>query len=469
MPRLSVGAKWALRYAVVTFVSTSLLGLFVYQRVERRIVRNAELIVEIPLRNVREAMKRYPGDRARWAEVIDREVSAADGDLRLGIQLFDEGGRLLLARGSFEQRPIPLPRGVLDGSRAARSWELELDELSRGRRFYVLSAKAPGGYLQTAVYSRRFDRHIAFIADGFFVAIPIALLVTVGLGWLLARGSLRPIKRITATAQQISVTNLDADVPTTGSGDELDQLAATLNRMLERIRTSVGRIRRFNADAAHELRTPLAAIRSQIEVTLEKARSHEEYERVLGQLLDEVDRLAAGADAMLRLAQSEAGLDPEMSAELDVGGLLSDVVDFFDPLAAEADIKLELHVDAGVASVLGDAGWLHQLFANLVHNAIKFTPAGGSVSVAAKAGRDTEGVVVEVHDTGVGIQPDRLQGIFERFSKEDASRSEEGFGLGLSLAREIARAHGGSIAVESEPGVGSTFRVTLPVGERPDA
>jgi signal transduction histidine kinase len=158
-----------------------------------------------------------------------------------------------------------------------------------------------------------------------------------------------------------------------------------------------------------------------------------------------------------------------MSAELDVGGLLSDVVDFFDPLAAEADVKLELHVDAGVAPVLGDAGWLHQLFANLVHNAIKFTPAGGSVSVSVKAGQDSEGAVVEVHDTGVGIQPDRLEGIFERFTKEDASRSEQGFGLGLSLAREIARAHGGSIAVESEPGVGSTFRVTLPMGERSDA
>jgi two-component system heavy metal sensor histidine kinase CusS len=469
VPRLSVGAKWALRYAVVTFVTISLLGLYVYQRVERRIVRDAELIAQIPLRNVREAMKRYPGDRARWAEVIDREVSAADGDLRLGIQLFDEGGRLLLARGSFEQRPIPLPRGVLDGSRAARSWELELDELSSGRRFYVMSAKAPEGYLQTAVYSRRFDRHIAFIADGFFVAIPIALVVTVGLGWLLARVSLRPIKRINATAQRISVTNLDAAVPTTGSGDELDQLASTLNGMLERIRASVGRIRRFYADAAHELRTPLAAIRSQIEVTLEKARTHEEYERVLGQLLHEVDRLAAGADAMLRLAQSEAGLDPEMSGELDIGQLLAEVVDFFDPLAAEADVKLELHVDDGMTPVVGDAGWLHQLFANLVHNAVKFTPAGGSISVVAKAGRDSAGAVVEVHDTGVGIQPDRLPGIFERFSKEDASRSEEGFGLGLSLAREIARAHGGSIAVESEAGVGSTFRVTLPVGQRPDA
>ena len=332
-----------------------------------------------------------------------------------------------------------------------------------------MSAKAPEGYLQTAVYSRRFDRHRAFIADGLFVAIPIALFVTVGLGWLLARSSLRPIRRMNSTAQRISVTNLDAHVPTTGSGDELDQLAATLNSMLDRIRASVGRIRRFNADAAHELRTPLAAIRNQIEVTLEKTRSEAEYERVLGQLLDEVDRLGSGTDAMLRLAQSEAGLDPEMSAELDVGSLLSDVVDFFDPLASEADVKLELHVDPGVPPVVGDAGWLHQLFANLVHNAIKFTPSGGSVSVAVKAGPNSEGAVVEVHDTGVGIESDRLQGIFERFSKEDASRSEEGFGLGLSLAREIARAHGGSIAVESEPGVGSTFRVTLPIEEQPDA
>jgi heavy metal sensor kinase len=455
---ISIGAKWALRYSVVTFVTISLLGIYVYSRVERRIRRDAELIAEIPLRNVTEAMKRNPGDVDRVAEAIGREVSAADGDLRLGIQLFDEAGRLLIARGSFEQHPLPLPARVVDGRVAAYFWERELES---GRLYYVMSARARGGFVQTAIYSRRFQRHADYIADGFFLALPIALLVTVGLGWLLARGSLRPIQRITATARRISGSNLDQEVPTTGSGDELDQLAVTLNEMMARIHESVDRIRSFSADAAHELRTPLAAIRNQVEVTLDKTRSGEEYERVLREVLDEVDRLTSGADAMLRLAHSEAGLDPSERVEVDLRTLLGDVVDFFSPLAAEGDVKLDLHADPAAPHVAGDPGWLHQLFANLVHNAVKFTPEGGSVLVELAAAPGG-GAVVCVRDTGPGIAPEQLEQIFERFHKVDASRSQTGFGLGLSLAREIAKAHGGAIDLETEPGRGSTFRVVLP-------
>lgn len=466
MARLSIGAKWALRYSVVSFVAISLLGLYVYTRAEGRLRRDAELITHAPLRNVAEAMKRWPGDIDSLAEAINREVSASDGDLRLGIQYFDENGRVVLASGSLEQRPIPLPTGVLEGRRAALFWEKTHAD---GRRYYVMASRAPVGYLQTAVYTRRFDKHASYIADGFYVALPIALLLTLVLGWLLARGSLRPIKRITATARHINVSNLDEDVPTTGSGDELDQLAATLNEMLGRIRRSVKRIRRFNADAAHELRTPLAAIRNQVEVMLEKERTPAEYQRVLVNLLGEVDRLAAGADAMLRLAQSEAGVDPSARQEVALGQLLGEVVDFFAPLAMEAGVKLDLREADLVPSLQADPAWLHQLFANLVHNAIKFTPSGGSVLV--RVGREPDGDqgMVEVVDTGVGIPPEHLDRIFERFHKEDPARSESGFGLGLSLVREIVRAHGGSVAVESEHGVGSTFRVILSRGAAPEA
>ncbi len=465
MARLSIGAKWAFQYAVATLIAISLLAVYVYDRVERRIVRDAELIAQIPLRNISEAMKRNPGDIDLAIEVINREVRAADGDLRMGVQFFDERGRLLYARGSLEQHPLPLPRSVLEGERNARSWQRHL---SGGRRWYVVGARAPGGYLQTAIYSRRFDKHVAYIADGFFVALPIAVLLAVGLGWLLARRSLQPIKRITTTARNIGVGRLDEEVPTTGSGDELDQLAGTLNEMLGRLRDSVARIRRFNADAAHELRTPLAAIRNQIEVTVEKERTTEEYESLLGGLLEEVDRLASGTDAMLRLAQSEAGLDPAQRTDVDVGQILADVVDFFEPLATEAHVKLEYRTETGADPVVGDAGWLHQLFANLVHNAVKFTPSGGTVVVSLVPDDEGDGVVASVEDTGIGIAEDRLRRIFERFHKVDAARSESGFGLGLSLAREIARAHGGRIEVESREGEGTAFRVFLPSGAAPE-
>jgi heavy metal sensor kinase len=455
---LSVGAKWTLRYTVVTFVTISLLGVYVYQRVERRMGRDAELIVEIPLRTVGEAMRQSPGDLNAALEAMARQVRASDEDLRLGMQLFDESGRLLMAMGSLVHRPVPLRQSLLEGTDVDR-WDVDLGD---DDPYYVIAARAPGGYLLAAVYARRFRQHLAYVADGLVVALPITLLVTAGVGWLLARGSLRPIQRITQTARRISGANLDETIPTGGSGDELDQLAVTLNEMMARIRDSMTRIRRFSGDAAHEIRTPLAAIRNQVEVTLERARSAGEYEQVLRQVLDEVERLGRGSDAMLRLATSEAGLHPSQRVAVDLGELLADVFAFFEPLAAENDVKLEIETEPA-GRVLGDSGWLHQLFANLVHNALKFTPPGGSVRIELTEDPEVQAAVASVRDTGVGIPAEHLDRIFERFHKVDASRSQDGFGLGLALAREIAKAHGGTIHVESEPGRGSTFRVLLPL------
>jgi signal transduction histidine kinase len=185
-------------------------------------------------------------------------------------------------------------------------------------------------------------------------------------------------------------------------------------------------------------------------------------------VLDEVDRLGAGPDALLRLATSEAGLQPSQRRAVALAELLADLVGFFEPLAAEKDVKLELEV-APMSPVLGDPAWLHQLFANLVHNAIKFTPPGGSVRVELASEPDVRAAAVTVSDTGVGIPAEHLDRIFDRFHKVDASRSAQGFGLGLALAREIAKAHGGTIHVESEPGRGTRFRVLLALEDAGEA
>ncbi len=457
----SIGLQWALRYALATLLAISLFSLYVYRRVERRLEREAELVASYPARNVSEAVRRYGDDLGRMEELIDREVRAADPDLRLGIQLYDAEGRLVVSRGVLEEADLPLHPSVRAGH---RNWVFFEADLPGSAPYYVV-ATAPGDhFLQVAIYGRTFARHLDFIADGFLLGLPVALLLTVGLGWLLARGSLRPIARITGTARRIGTSSLDAEVPTTGSGDELDQLAVTLNDMLSRIRESVDRMRRFAGDAAHELRTPLAALRSQIEVTLEKERTPEEHARLLERLLEEVERLSTGVDALLRLARSEAGVQPERRQVVGLHELVETVVDFFGPLAEERGLSLELTRGAE-GKVAGDPAWLQQLFANLLHNAIKFTPSGGSVRV--DVGEDVEGggLVVQVRDTGIGIPAEEQGRVFERFHKLDASRSAEGFGLGLSLVRELARAHGGDVGVESEPGEGSTFRVWLPRAE----
>jgi two-component system heavy metal sensor histidine kinase CusS len=228
--------------------------------------------------------------------------------------------------------------------------------------------------------------------------------------------------------------------------------------MLSRIQTGLERMRRFNANVAHELRTPLTGISSQIEVTLEKSRDPEEYREVLAGVLSRAQHMAESVDAMLRMARVEAGIDPERRRPVVLGSVLETVVEFFEPVAEESGISLRLE-EVPSARLLGDAAWLHQLFSNLVANALRHTPAGGRVELHVR--EEGEGVRVTVEDTGPGIAPAQLARIFERFERAETSASG-GTGLGLPIAREIAHAHGGRIDVDSTPGAGACFGVWLP-------
>jgi signal transduction histidine kinase len=218
-------------------------------------------------------------------------------------------------------------------------------------------------------------------------------------------------------------------------------------------------MRGFTANAAHELRAPLTRLRNRLETALEAGRDAEPDSKTLEALLADVDRLSAMVSGLLRLAHSEGGLEPERVAEVDLAALLEAVAEFFEPLAEEKGVTLRrgpMHP----ALVRGDPAWLHQLFANLVDNAVKFTPAGGAVEL--EAALEGPAVVVKVHDTGRGIAAEDLERIFDPFHRGGVSAEVEGVGLGLPLARQIARAHGGDIALDSAPGHGSTFRVRLP-------
>jgi signal transduction histidine kinase len=294
--------------------------------------------------------------------------------------------------------------------------------------------------------------------------MPFLLLLTAGLGYALSRGMLRPIADMTRTARRISAHQLDETIPRTGSGDELDELAATLNEMLGRVREGVERVKRFSVDAAHQLRTPLTAMQSEIEVTLAKERDAGQYRQALEDMLVQVATLSETVNGMLRLAQSEGGPDAGHRRRVAIDQLLSEVVEFFAALAEERGHDLAFTGEAK-AWVEGDPVWLHQLFANLIHNALKYTPEGGRVEVDA-AEVDDE-VRVRVRDDGVGMTEADRAVAFAQYQRGSASSAGDGMGLGLALAREIARAHGGSIEIESEPGRGSTFAVRLPRANPP--
>ncbi len=450
--RVSIGARWTLRYAAVMLVTASAFSAYVYERVERATEKDAKTLIKLQLAQTLEFLDVHAEQPEEWTAFARRQVSAADPDLRLGIEIFDPAGRLVVEAGSAYSSGLELPAEQELG-------ELREVDLGRNYKFLALARRGDAGSVQILVYSRIFARSAARVRDAFLGAMPVLLLLTAGVGYALSRGSLRPIRTITRTAQRISAHQLDESIPRTGSGDELDDLAMTLNDMLSRVRDGVERMKRFSADAAHQLRTPLTALQNEIEVTLVKPRSALEYRRTLEDMLVQVDTFTETVNAMLRLAQSEGGLDPAHRVAVDMDPLLEEVIEFFSALAEDRKIDLSFTGPAG-AAVLGDPIWLHQLFANLVHNALEYTPEGGKIEVQASAG-DAE-VTVTVRDDGAGMSREDREIAFQRFQRGSTSSAGNGMGLGLALAREVVRAHAGTIEIDSELGRGSTFRVRLP-------
>jgi heavy metal sensor kinase len=294
------------------------------------------------------------------------------------------------------------------------------------------------------------------------VAIPCAVGLAILGGYFLAGHVLAPVGTMADTARRITADSLDARLPVSNSADEFGRLANVFNETLTRLDAAFDQLRRFTADASHELRTPLAAIRSVGEVSLQRSLSAEGYRDVIGSMLEEVDRLTRLVENLLLLTRAEAGRIPLTRATVDLRELVAGVSDGLRVLAEEKNQDLMVELPGPVA-VECDATVLRQGITNLLHNAIKFTPAKGIIRVAA---RSTVGgdAVIEVEDSGPGIPAADHQRVFERFYRVDQARSRDtgGTGLGLAIARWAVEASGGRIELESVAGRGTLFRVVLP-------
>jgi heavy metal sensor kinase len=299
------------------------------------------------------------------------------------------------------------------------------------------------------------------LAEVFLVGLPLAVLLAVAGGWFVARRSLAPVGAMAARAREISASSLSQRLPVANPHDELGRLASVFNATLQRLENSFAELRRFAADASHELRTPLTALRAEGEVALNSAREPEQFRQNIGAMLEEAQRLQDLVDSLLTLARAEADQQPLNREPIEFGALTREVVESLRILADEKHQQLAVEAD-GVLSIAGDAALLRHALLNLVHNAIRYTPAGGRISVTCSR-RDRE-AVVEICDTGEGIAPEHQAKVFERFYRVDKtrSRSEGGAGLGLAIAKLAVERHGGRIELESTPGKGSTFRVVLP-------
>ena len=294
-----------------------------------------------------------------------------------------------------------------------------------------------------------------------FVATMASLFVFAAIiGWFMARRAVAGVEAVTRTARQISEGSLEERVPVKKHQDEIDQLAITFNQMLDRIQALVTGIREMSDNIAHDLKSPITRIRGISEVTLTTGASDKDYETMAASTIEECDRLLDMINTMLVISKTEAGVNKLDTRDMDITAIVRDACELFQAPAEDKDLGLVCDAQ-GNFSIFGDNRLIQRMIANLLDNAIKYTPTGGTVHVSVHP-QNNHSVAITVKDTGVGISDRDISRIFERFYRCDPSRSEAGIGLGLSFARAIARAHNGDITVTSTPQKGSTFTVILP-------
>ena len=292
--------------------------------------------------------------------------------------------------------------------------------------------------------------------------IGICCLVVVGgvCVYFISREMLKPVDRVSSLATRISSTNLKERINQQGPDDEVKRLADTFDDMLGRLETAFDAQKQFIQDASHELRTPIAIAQTNIEVLeMDKNVTVTDYKRLTDILKMSLERMSALSEKLLLL--SEDGQDHSKWSQVDIQTLIDEVAAEFSAKAATDGITLEIEPTSEGTFVDGDALRLKQMIVNLVDNAIKYNRPGGKVKISTDT-IDAK-VVIKVQDTGIGIAPADQQRVFDRFYRVDKSRSRSqgGSGLGLAIVKKIAEEHGGTVSVESTPGVGSTFNITL--------
>jgi two-component system, OmpR family, heavy metal sensor histidine kinase CusS len=374
------------------------------------------------------------------------------------VQLFDDNKKLIWS--SENAPPFDIASFVGEGHGLYDDREHRVIEkkvtISPEQHYYIRC-----GFRQLALQDdiELLNRYLLIVSFSILLAAPLG-------GYVIALRATRPISHIIAMTAHLQPSAMNERLPIRGTGDEIDRLSQTINELLDRLASHIERNRDFVANAAHELRSPLAAIRSSVEVGLNKSREPEEYAAILIDVMEEIGRLAGLVNRLLILAEGDAGRLAGKDQFTRLDKIVRESVDMFDAVAEMKGVRLTLG-DIAPAIVCGDETYLRQVVRNLIDNAIKYNANPGAVNVHLRVESAKKQVLLIVSDSGIGIPAEVLPRIFERFYRADKSRTREneraGYGLGLSICQTIVKALNGEITVMSEPGRGSTFVVRLPL------
>ena len=463
--------RWRLTlwYAGSFALALIVLGGLIYALVRQQLLRHHDHVLEQAASRVEEILSEQPDSEHLTA----RQRAELEQIGRL--ILFHEAGgsgRVFYRSPAAADVPIPSPAE----SPAPTGAHAGVFETRSGLRIYSRpyeSRAGRRGFIRVAERLGDVTAPLRSLSVAILLMAPVAVGASAGAGYWLARRALKPVDAITRLAREIEATSLSRRLPASGGADEIARLVETFNQMIARLEASFEGMKRFTADASHELRAPLARMRGAVDVVLSRPRDSDAYCAALAAIGEDVDRLRSITEDLLVLARADAGrIDLERApVRLDV--VVVEAVESLLPAAQECGVSLRVDSD-GPLVVLGDERWLRQLLMDLLDNALRFAPLGAAERSPASVVvgvRGSDGVaVLSVEDTGPGLPAEALEHVFERFYRGDTARAshrQEGAGLGLAIGAWIAQAHRGSISAENADGGGTRFLVKLPLVVEP--
>jgi heavy metal sensor kinase len=462
---LPIGLRLTLWYLLLFAVAQAIFGLGMWVILRHNLYDIADDALESQIDDVQSMLKAQKRDAT--PEQIQEDLTKTYSIEHSGdyLQIQNQQGLWIYRSPFFQKQGVSaadaaqLKRPRYEDRRLGRrsfrflSQVLDVD----GRQYVVQIGVREGDVVETLVLFRRY----------LLLFAPFLLLAASGGGYWLSKRALKPVDALVRTAQSITGTNLSNRLERLETGDELQRLSDTLNEMLSRIESAFLKVSKFTADASHELRTPIALIRTEAEIALRKSRDEAEYREALYHVLSEAERTSTLIESLLALARADAGSESLKMQPVDLRKITQDAVQDWGPRILANNLRFEDQISETPVVVVGDISGLSRLLNILLENAVKYTPPPGKIEL--RLSKSDQRVVITIRDTGIGIRQEDLGKVFERFYRADKARSRQlgGSGLGLAIAKWIVEQHRGSVRVESSSAGGSTFFIDLPVCSDP--
>ncbi len=466
MKKFSLPIKWRLTIWYGAVLSLILIifasGIFIYFK------NSLQESIDAKIRSIGEVLSSSMTDTHNTSVFgnFERYLENVLGKKPKGkfIQIMDSSGRIGAKMSDIEGEALPTSFSALERAMRGEVVYETIERTSPRLRMItipIMENKKVTSVVQVGTSLEDFDETIKKLLLIMIISIPSSICVTIIVGYFMAKKALRPVDQIRRAAVKISSSNLDERIDIVGRRDELGRLAETFNAMIGRLKDAFQRINQFSIDVSHELKTPLTILKGETEVALRKEREKQDYQELLKSNLEEIDRMSCIIDDLLLLSKADTKEIKLNVEDVALRDLIMDVCMDMKVVADKKNVELETSELEDIR-LKGDELKLRRMLLNVVENGIKYSHAGGKVSVSSYANNGY--AKIDIMDNGIGISEEDIKYIFDRFYRADRSRKREsGSGLGLSISRWIAEAHKGSIEVKSQSSQGSMFTIKLPI------